>query len=436
MKPVTASILILLFATALGAVAYVSRLLRDRLVAGVRRRYRLVPETRFAASKAAEERRRSLSIYLERSSRDFAEVQEFLEVPPDLTESISLRFFGRERVDAAWHATRLQLQLNDHKLLLLERVTDALVCHHRAGSIRDDEFPVRVYLEPNRVASKHYPWRAVVVSQSPGSIFTALRPISEWLGIGVEIVEPTAARKTENRNRPDTTPPPAVTAVPTGRCMGDPDALEGTVGGMITDGTSAVLGVTCRHVLSSHCGSLDRRCNPMIAPMQSAEFTQETPDVAFINLQSGCFTSPTAPSFSVSPADQRSIEVAVDRFMTVRKTPRQDTKKGVIRVAEMSGFKLGDHFYRGMYFEIVLQSVKLWGITWPLSRSFSKAGDSGSWVTTDEGSWMGMVVGAFEDPAKTVALSAAHIRASFEKLSATSAPGLFSLNTIQYRAFR
>jgi hypothetical protein len=436
MRLATASIVILLFGVVWVVAAYVSRLLYDRFVVGVRRRYHLLPESRFAASQAAEDRRRSLSIYLERASRDFAEVQEFLEVPPDLAETLSLRFLGRERVDAAWHVTRLQLQLNDHKLLLLERVTDALVCHHRAGSISDDEFPVRVYLEPNTRSARQFPWRAVVVSEGPDSIFAALHSITEWLGIGVEIVKPAITKNTEKRNRPDTSPPPAITALPTGRCFGDPDALEGTVGGMITDGASGALGVTCRHVLSAHCGSLDSRCNPAFPPMYGTEFTQETPDVAFIRLESGCFTSPTAPSFPVSPADQRGIELAADRYIAVRKSPKHDSRSGVIRVAEMSGFKLGDHFYRGIHFAIVPHFVRRFGIIWSLWRSFSKAGDSGSWITLDEASWMGMVVGAFEEPVMTIALSAAHIRASFERLCAASSSGPFALGSIQYRAFR
>ncbi len=218
--------------------------------------------------------------------------------------------------------------------------------------------------------------------------------------------------------------------------MGDPDALEGTVGGMITDGANGALGVTCRHVLSFNCGSLDPRCNPIVAPMRGTEFTQETPDVAFIHLMSGCFTDPSAPSFLVSPADQRGIEVAANDYAIVQKSPQHDRRRGVIRVAEMSGFKLGSHFYRGIHFTIAPHFVKRFGIIWSLWRTFSKAGDSGSWIMMDEASWMGVVIGAFEDPAMTVALSAAHIRAFFEALNLTSSPGLFPSNSIQYRAFR
>jgi hypothetical protein len=83
-------------------------------------------------------------------------------------------------------------------------VTDALVFHHRAGSLRNDEFPVRVYLEPNKSSKDHsLPWKAVIISQSPRSIAEVLRPINEWLGIQIEIAEPLKMKKTNTSNRPD-----------------------------------------------------------------------------------------------------------------------------------------------------------------------------------------------------------------------------------------
>jgi hypothetical protein len=178
------------------------------------------------------------------------------------------------------------------------------------------------------------------------------------------------------------------------------------------------LGVTCRHVLSDHCGSLRHGLNPHPAPHQGGEFTQQVPDVAFIHLGSGCFGSGDEPSCEVIPTTQAKIYDLADQEEVVHKQPEADKTLGLILCAEMSGFKLGRFFYRGPHFSIKPYHLRRFGIIWRLDRSFSQGGDSGSWIVSRGGLWLGMVVGAYESPSNiTVALSSEHIVNAFRKMN-------------------
>ena len=95
---------------------------------------------------------------------------------------------------------------------------------------------------------------------------------------------------------------------------------------------------------------------------------------------------------------------------------------GVVRFAKVQGVKLGRYFYRGYHFELTPYFTSRFGIYFPLSRSFSVPGDSGSWVlTVGSREWMGIVIGGFDPPNNnmTMALASDYV------LEACKRAGLF-----------
>jgi hypothetical protein len=166
----------------------------------------------------------------------------------------------------------------------------------------------------------------------------------DWLAIGLDLIS-LKNRPTDvaSQNPPEQAPPP-LAAAPAGRCISGSDGMEGTVGGVFHHSVSPI-GVTCRHVLSSECGSLYWPGPPIRLPQQ--EFTADCPDAAFIRMGAPCFAQDGHRELNVVPATQADIELAVERRAKIQKN-RAGARKGIILFAAVSGFRLGIIFTEGL----------------------------------------------------------------------------------------
>jgi hypothetical protein len=399
------------------ALFLISRFLQRRHFGRWPVRYK-IDQPPFALSiEACVERRRAVEAHLRQYSREDGIALEFIERPPG-SRDVVLRELRNEDPARFWLISRLRMQLENDQYLLLERVTDALVCLERLGRITPEQFPYLIRLEKSSAgkAENTFPWRVVVACDEPDKVFVHFdnSEMREWLGVGVDFVSRRATRKqTPDERPPESNPPTAAEAF--GRCSVGNDGLEGTVGGAIEKG-GKVYGVTCRHVLSSRCGSIEWP-TPPVRPV-SKEFTYDCPDVAFIRLDSGCFDEPGHSRSEIAiPGTQSDLEEAVVRQTRLRKWPQRDTMDGVVVTAVASGFKLGKHFYRGPHFEMTPYFVSRFGISFPVFRRFSKGGDSGSWILEQTSQkWFGMIVGGYEPPVTcSVAISAEYINDAFSR---------------------
>lgn len=373
--------------------------------------------------RAADDRRRRLQGFLNEFPEGTGVPIEFIDVPGGL--EVERRRFEQENASRFWHASRLRLQLRSDQYLLLERVTDALVCMQRGGRLKEDDFPISIRLKRTRdwLSRKSFPWRIVVTTVKPRILKKLILElgIGDWLGIGIEFVKPAQSfARGRTRNSGAGPQPPIVQAQ--GRCTLGSDGLEGIVGGVVHDVHNHAFGVTCRHVLSSECGSLYWPGRPVRPPEN--EFTLETPDVAFIELGSSCFAGNNGSKVQAMPATQSDIDLAAARELRVQKSPDTDGVSGVVLFSNVSGFKLGRHFYRGPHFQITPAFYRKFWLTWPRLGRFSSKGDSGAWVIEGETRrWLGMVVGGFAPPnTLSVAISAEYICDAFRRFQVTANP--------------
>jgi hypothetical protein len=392
---------------------------------------RSIPPPSLGISRdAANDRRRRLEGFLNEFRESAGVPIEFIDVPGEL--HVERRRFEQDDASRFWHASRLRLQLRSDHYLLLERVTDALVCMQKDGRLKENDFPISLRLKrtPDWLARKSLPWRVVVTTVKPRMLKKLILElgISDWLGIGIEFVKPARSfARGRARNSGEGPQQPIVQAQ--GRCIQGSDGLEGIVGGVVHDVHNHAFGVTCRHVLSSDCGSLYWPARPVRPPEN--EFTLEIPDVAFIELNSPCFANNNGSKVQAMPSTQTDIDLAAARESRVHKSPDSDGASGVVLFSNVSGFKLGNHFYRGPHFQITPAFYRRFGLTWPRFGRFSSKGDSGAWVIDAETQqWLGMVVGGFAPPnTLSVAISAEHICDAFTRLQVTANPTVANNST-------
>lgn len=237
------------------------------------------------------------------------------------------------------------------------------------------------------------------------------------------IVGAKGSRQKNDTRKPAREGSPPVAASPMGRCTIGSDGQDGTLGGVFRYSFNPPVGVKCRHVLSSECQSFYWPTPPVRLPEQ--EFAADCPDAAFIRVGSPCFAGDIGEELNVLPATQSGIELAAQRRTKVQLN-RRPTVNGVILFGAVSGFRLGSHFYRGPHFEVAPYFARILGITWPLRRRFSKAGDSGSWIIDlKTRQWFGMLVGGFDPPnTVSVAISAEHLVDAFNRYQISRNPGL------------
>jgi hypothetical protein len=369
------------------------------------------------ASRAAAERSEHLLRFLrEYSDRGGVKI-EFIEQPPGFPE-LRLKEFVNQEPAAFWHSSRLTLQLDSMKTLLLERVTDALICLRRADSLSASEFPSCVSLERiSRPKGRgEFPWRVVITCKNPETLTSWLSKdeVQIWLGIGVDLVSPRTGRRARFRGE---RPSPGSPSVPVsqGRCLVNGD-VEGQVGGVIEGARiGEPLAVTCRHVLSPTCGSLYWP-RPLFPP--SMGYSEDSPDAAFLGIRSGCFVHLPPRLGFVGVASLEDVYDAIKtKSRLLRKNPDRDGTRARPQ-AMVSLVRLGDYEYRGPHLHVEPYFYRFLGVIWPRSRRFSVSGDSGAWVIEEvTNKWVGMVVGGFEEAnTPTYVVLGCHILEAFRQI--------------------
>lgn len=336
------------------------------------------------SSRRAEERRANLRAALADIGDAGYLRREFLEVPPE-AGGVERRFLDDTPTEAFGQMARLRWQLGSEELLLIERLVDAIVVFKRQDAALKQEqtktasaedYPL-VKLEPldeKAEANGLFPWKAVIETSDPEYFRKRLAPLQGWLGIGVDL----APRREINL---------------TGRCTVG-GGLEGVVGGMVEDHEPFL--VTCAHVLSSECGSRVIVGNPYASVPDGIK---NEPDAALIEASTPCFTElKGSRKRKFSCADEQiALRSVNSRAKVFKFSPRKKGPAGLIynQVAMFPASNSGPA-YRFPHLEIRPDRTSyLFGILkYPISKYFSREGDSGSWVVEESlGIWFGIVIG-------------------------------------------
>lgn len=353
--------------------------------------------------RALEARSQAIRRYLELTGNEEQPLVEFLDVPPGLPE-VRLNVFALNDPARHWHASRLSIELEDDAYRLLERVTDAVFSFARVGRLESSQFPTMIRLERAARTGHKFPWRVVISTEDTDTLFALLsnREISRWCGIDVDI------RRSSQ------------TAMTQGRCREGVDGLEGVIGGVLEDARNGDrYGVTCAHVLSSVCPTVfwsgGKPANKI--------YTAEKPDAVFTKSISGCFQDKVFQERAVTIATSKDIERIQSGQTPLRMTPHDNGVRGLVDQGLASGFILDGVLYRGPHLVIVPKFTVQFGVIFPRSRRFSTAGDSGSWVVTEEGVWLGMIVGGHKLPNTTsFAILGQHLVNAFVRSQSASIP--------------
>lgn len=333
-----------------------------------------------AAAAAAAGRRQSLVQHLKDVSTEGLVVARFLEAPDRgrfPTDGAIVR-----GATAAAEMARLRWQLASDERLLLERATDVLEDHLRTTSAKFDAGSITVSLEsiPWTVRRQWtYPWRVVIRAPSHLSLHGAFAKLSDWLGIAVY-------------QRPSSR------FVAFNRCTSGLGGLEGVVGGIFrqTTSPSEVFAVTCRHVISDHCGSLRHPAGPVQQP--------DCPDAVLLNPNADCFDHPGASAADVYAArgtDTATYQLA--RLPLVKCHPQRPRTRGWLKYTVGATTHTGE-FVRFPHHSVRSFRYRVGLLRWPpISRGFAQPGDSGVWVL-EEGKriWLGMVVCGYDDDLDTL----------------------------------
>lgn len=349
-------------------------------------------------SKRRAQERRAAILELSRRSENplsrFLVGYEFLESPPDFRD-MRVNEFGLESPDAIAQAVRLRWELESDELLLADRVVDAVVALARTGGPpfpfeeRSFVFPypyferypsVKLIHEEKVLGTELFPWSVIIETHFPQSYSEGLRPIADWLGIGIRFRPPSRV-------------------VLQGKCeIGS--GMKGIVGGVLR-GSRGTLGMTCAHVLSPECKSVVCTCSPNNAGNQ--------PDAALIGGSSRC------PRCFAMPDGGHRCDVATEGEMRESRRRKQLVRKG--RFSRKRGyiscpvleFESEGRTFRFPHIQIVPLTIPLLGRFSALfERAFSYEGDSGTWVFNEKtGQWLGMIVAGDPDQRVSYAAEAA-----------------------------
>ncbi len=325
-----------------------------------------------ARVRASERRRWLVSALSEvpEGQSDDAPSRLVVEAPPNKdygAESGHLE----DRAERFAQFARLRWQLNSTAMLLLERVTDTIFHSLREIGFPGEYLDFTIKLQPVDVkdSTNLFPWRVVIYTHNQEFFTRQIIPLSDWLGIGVDIDEPSVLTLA-------------------GRCHVGYPAMNGLVGGAVSGKESYL--VTCQHVVSASCRSL--RHGSTLHPSS----VQSSPDAVLLHTEIPCFESPSERSIPVSPASPAWIEQSIlsRRRVTQTHPLAQQKAKGVIK-ATVSCTAVGLRLYRFPMLEVIPdRKVYFFGLVSRPSKScfFSYPGDSGGWVVDCEsGLWVGMV---------------------------------------------
>jgi hypothetical protein len=318
--------------------------------------------------------------------------REFLEIPPQI-QGIETRSLADTRSEAFGQMVRLKWQLAADELLLLERVVDAIIAIKRSktpDSIdhSNEGLLVKVEFLGKSIRERDlFPWKITIETDKPWFYEETLRPLKDWLGIRVDLA-------------------PAHEIKLFGQCQ-IPPAMEGVVGGIVAG--QREYGVTCSHVISPNCGSLELKGDPSAGG--------EQPDAALIHSVTSCF------DIEKKRRNKRAVRVApnaliescmINRTKVTTLNPGSHSNGFIL--ARVGCFAVSGVLYRFPHMQILSKRLILGFITVPfLYKYFSKPGDSGSWAgETDTESWIGMVVGGSVNPPLSYIAEAAPLLEYFE----------------------
>jgi len=357
------------------------------------------PVTRSAAHKAAAERRGQIQRYLANLPPDGLSVPRFFS---DVNEDSINQDSRTDGSDAAAQLARLRWQLASDERLLLERAIDVVEPFLRAPNHPVQPGSITVSLEPlpfSRLRPSLYPYRAVIRAPWELNLKTAYERIQYRLGIAVE-------------------QRPASHVVPFGHCLKGTGGLEGVVGGICRQGRAPheAFSLTCRHVISDGCASLQYPKPPDELP--------GSPDAVLISASTHCFLSPLgADASDVHPAresDTRRFQLS--RTPLRKQHPERPVAKGWLKYPVGATNHTGE-FVRFPHYSVRPVRYKIGVLRWPLSRGwFAQERDSGSWVVEDSLSriWLGVVVGGYDDDHDTLVADASALIDYFSTLMARS----------------
>jgi len=323
------------------------------------------------------------------------------ETPPETrsSERLSISDFPAELYG---QLARLRWQLSSEALLLLERVTDAVlqILDVRSNSNFPRPIAVKLAFSGARQGSQKFPWRVIVCSFERERLQRGLAPLADWFGIGVDIDEPTFV-------------------TPLGRCLVGYDAKFGLVGGILR--YDEPYAVTCGHVISSSCNSTSGH----LASVHTLPYSGVTsiPDAVLLQTNTPCFEVPDEAAEPVSAALPSWVEHCILARVPVRQSHPNSQSHIAGRIKTVvSVSTIGEQLYRFPQSEIIPRSISYFFglLKFPLfKRYFSYPGDSGAWVReAQSGAWIGMVT-AGDDHGSTY-LSDAHSLARYFGLLANN----------------
>jgi hypothetical protein len=355
-----------------------------------------LPYTKYeTAVRHAEQRRRRLRAQLAEVGAEGVLRREFLEIPPGM-ENVRTRTFADNLPEALGQMARLRWQLEADELLLAERLVDAIVLLRRQGARypppTTESYPL-VKLEPLGAAGRDdlFPWKAVIETDEQEFYVQTLKPLQEWLGLGVDF----APRRSVKLFR---------------QCI-EPGGSEGVIGGLVED--SERFAMTCHHVLSPTCGSVKVRGNPYDSPemILNQPDVDNEPDAALIDVNTPCLDVPAGSRMKrfTSATQQLVLQSAARRVKVFKLNARPKKNPGFVfsPVPIMPTSEYGAAF-RFPHVEIkpYQQSYFSGWLRLPLFNNyFSQQGESGSWVVEKEmGIWFGMVIAGMEDGTTFAAL--------------------------------
>lgn len=352
------------------------------------------------ARAAAADRRNHLLSFLQQVESEGVVTREFLEVPPGFGD-LPMRYFEGNRWSAAAHTAHLRWQLSDNRLLLTERVVDAIVYLQRLTPKLDDgDFSVTVRLGDVKRPGKIniFPWRVIVETSNPTPIAKHLSLVSDWLGIGVDLV-------------------PATEIQSLGICRSGTDGSNGQAAGLLSSQNDAhrEYGLVCHHVLSSACGSL--YCPTPPNRPEYGDYPNGALDAALIELQSQCFVRGSESRTSIACATAGDRDRFIKTGQDVSKWPYLGGRKGILETP-VPAIRTKQGQIRAPHIQVLPKFTKRFGITWPIiGRSFSTEGHSGAWVIDPmENLWFGMIVhGTCPPVARSYALESAFLIDTFSR---------------------
>lgn len=335
------------------------------------------------ANRAAKERLHFLKEKLGEST--FYTFEQILELPPGLDETV-ICSEELSPQDAIAQMVRLRWQLQEDLYLIFGRLQDTLVALLRREGympitvdkkfIENNIFDISLRRLPhNEISSEIFPWTIIVGTNKPKFITDKLMSLREWIGIGIEIAKPLRVKRL-------------------GFCKHSPDVV-GEVAGLLMQTVddrneqdsvikTKIFALTCKHVIP-YCdcdvahGSLDRGSQP---------------DAALLPLYGNCFTSDNFKTVPIDTATRAQIKDFSVREIRVRRLGGDSKIYFGLIENPLTSFACDGVLSEFPAFSVVLDKKYFLGlIPYPLFRkTFSKPGDSGAWVLSEErDKWLGMV---------------------------------------------